>query len=79
MTEKENIQDEIIYLESIKPQVNELHDFVTNIATGYNSGIDETPEYYIKMLNVIMLVKRVIDDYQDYMKWKMFRNLSTNN
>lgn len=68
MTEKQNIRDEIIYLESIKPQVNELQDFVTNIATMYNSGTDETPEYYIKMLNVIMLVKRAIDDYQDYMR-----------
>lgn len=68
MIEKENIRDEITYLDSIKPQVNELQDFVTNIATGYNSGTDETPEYYIKMLNVIMMVKRTIDDYQDFMR-----------
>jgi hypothetical protein len=68
MNQKENIQDEINYLESGKQEFNELQDFVTNFATGYNAGTPETPEYCIKMLGVIMRTKRIIDEYQQHLE-----------
>lgn len=64
MNEKEEIRNEISYLETIKPEVNELHDFVTNFATGYYVKITETPEYLLKMLGVVMKLKQTIIDYQ---------------